>query len=310
MKNYIALGLGLALLFGGCSKKGSANPSDTYEQQKEVEPVSPEPAGGIDASAPKGKAAGLPEGELESSGSSYTTTAGEQAVELPERMVAYSCNYSFETKEFDPAVEQITAIPDAFGGYIANSNIYKTDENSWYGVIVIKVPSDKLDQAEQRLRSIKGLKLESYNKSSEDVTEEFLDLQIRIENKKRLAERLRRLLDKTSYVRDALEVERELSRVTEEIERMEGRMKYLQGITSYSRIEVVVHEPYAETPLDTKTGPGRFLKKAFEIGINLASFVVAAVVVLLVGATPIFLLALVIWFFVWILIKRKRRKKG
>lgn len=67
----------------------------------------------------------------------------------------------------------------------------------------------------------------SERRQADDVTEEFLDLGIRLENARRSRDRLLEVLQQADKVEDILKVEAELRRLTEEIERMEGRQKFL-----------------------------------------------------------------------------------
>ena len=64
-------------------------------------------------------------------------------------------------------------------------------------------------------------------RQAEDVTEEFVDLGIRIDNARKARDRLLEILQKAEKVEDILKVEAEVRRLTDEIERMEGRKKLL-----------------------------------------------------------------------------------
>ena len=67
---------------------------------------------------------------------------------------------------------------------------------------------------------------ENRKQTAQDVTEEYVDLEAQITNKKRLEERIVALLkDSTGKIKDVIEVERELARVRGEIEQMEGRLR-------------------------------------------------------------------------------------
>jgi hypothetical protein len=75
------------------------------------------------------------------------------------------------------------------------------------------------------------------NIEAQDVTDEFLDTEVRLKNARAMRDRLQQLLEKAA-VKDALEIEKELGRVTQEIERMEGRLKVLRDKIAYSTITV------------------------------------------------------------------------
>ncbi|HXT00461.1 MAG TPA: DUF4349 domain-containing protein [Elusimicrobiota bacterium] len=80
--------------------------------------------------------------------------------------------------------------------------------------------------------------------SSEDVTEEWVDLDSRLANAKAVRARLEELLRfKTTKLADVVLVERELERVGAEVEQMEGRKKYLAARTERARLCVRFQQP-------------------------------------------------------------------
>ncbi len=63
---------------------------------------------------------------------------------------------------------------------------------------------------------------------SQDVTEEYYDIEARIRNKQEEEKRLlKHLADSTGKLEDILSVERELTRVRGEVEQMQGRLRFL-----------------------------------------------------------------------------------
>jgi hypothetical protein len=116
----------------------------------------------------------------------------------------------------------------------------------------LRIPSERFDEAVNGLAPIG--KLESVNVSVQDVGEEYVDVQARVANARRLEQRLVELLaTRTGKLADVLTVERELARVREQIERYEGRMRYLRTRASISTLSIGIHEPYpivAEHPGD------------------------------------------------------------
>jgi hypothetical protein len=73
--------------------------------------------------------------------------------------------------------------------------------------------------------------------AAEDVTDQYVDLELRLRNAQAVRARLEKLLE-TASVRDAVEIHKELARVTEEIERLEGKLKLLRDRIAFSTITV------------------------------------------------------------------------
>jgi hypothetical protein len=100
-----------------------------------------------------------------------------------------------------------------------------------------------------------------------DVTEEYRDLELRIDNAEKLRVRIAALLEKAKDVKEALEVERELARVTEEIERLKGRLNSLGDGSAYSTIVVMLQRnaPARLATTPTVRFPFRWIR---ELGVE------------------------------------------
>jgi len=82
-----------------------------------------------------------------------------------------------------------------------------------------------------------------------DVTEEMLDLDIRLKNMQEMRDRLVALLDRAANVEELLAVEQELQRVTAELELIKGRIKYLSHAVSYCTLTVHVNSSVPQEEL-------------------------------------------------------------
>ena len=173
--------------------------------------------------------------------SDQVTTAGA-AAEIAPSMLIRTGSASIEVDKLDPAILKVRQVASQLGGYIANSSIVGGRDQVRSATLEVKIPAAKYDQAVGALGGIG--KVESVNTSVEDVGEEFVDINARVANAKRLEERLVNLLaTRTGKLEDVLAVERELARVREEIERSEGRIRYLKTRAAISTLSVTVHEP-------------------------------------------------------------------
>jgi hypothetical protein len=112
------------------------------------------------------------------------------------------------------------------GGYLA----LRSDRE-----ITVRVPRDKFDELVSRVERM-GDVLHK-NIAAEDVTDQYVDIDMRLKNALAVRARLEKLLE-TAAVHDAVEIHRELAKVTEEIERYEGKLKLLRDRIAYSTITV------------------------------------------------------------------------
>jgi len=125
------------------------------------------------------------------------------------------------------AMATIRTFAEQAGGYLQES-----DARS----ITIRVPAQKFDATLQQISAL-GEVIDRAIKAS-DVTEQMLDLNIRLENARKTRERLLEHLSKSTKIEDTLKIEAELSRVSGEIEQMEGKLRYLESQIAMSTIRV------------------------------------------------------------------------
>jgi hypothetical protein len=131
------------------------------------------------------------------------------------------------------SLDEISELAKTFEGWVVSSDRSLTHRGS----ISIRVPSDKLDEVILLLRGM-AEEVESEVSTSQDVTDEYVDIQSRLTNQKATETALLRLLDDAKSVEVALSVQRELSIVQEEIERMQGRIKFLEETSAFSLVSV------------------------------------------------------------------------
>lgn len=202
-----------------------------------------------------------------------------------------------EVDSLDLAISRVRELAEEHGGYVGNVTVTSGAANRRTATLQIKVPAGRFDgllAAVDLLGDVRSL-----NVSAEDVGEEFVDVQARLANSRRMEERLLALLDRPgSDLEDVLAAERELARVREQAERLEGRVRFLQSRAALATLEVTALEPGAVM------GGDRPLRRAFrEAGSNLVG-VTAALIAVTGGLIPI---ALLIAAGTWIAFRIHRR---
>lgn len=121
-------------------------------------------------------------------------------------------------------------------GYISNESANSYGERTERR-LSIRVPSDQLDGLIEKIQS-HAVRIENTNIRSEDVTEQFIDVEARLKTKKELETRYHSLLQQAKNVDEILRIERELSNIRGEIESFQGRLNYLSDRTSMSTLNV------------------------------------------------------------------------
>lgn len=151
-----------------------------------------------------------------------------------DRQVIYSAELRLVVVSAREAHASILALAKEAGGHLQESDAHS---------VTIRVPAGAFEGVIARISSL-GEVVDS-NIQAADVTEEMLDLGIRLENAKKARERLLEHLAKSDKVEDTLKIELELTRVTGEIERIEGRLRYMQAQIAMSmiRVDLNTNEP-------------------------------------------------------------------
>jgi hypothetical protein len=170
-------------------------------------------------------------------------------------------------------------IAERLDGFIATSaqvTEVSPDDSTPRIELTLRVPSAAFGRALDALRAL-GRGDGTEQVSSEDVSEEFVDLEARILNQERLEAQFNELLKRASKVEEALQVHREITNVRTEIDRMRGRRTFLERETALSTIHVVFR---AERRLVTASFDGfeRAMLSACSDAVNLGAGLVTMVI--------------------------------
>ncbi len=141
-------------------------------------------------------------------------------------MLVYTASINLAVYLVDQAINQVEQIAKDNGGFLSSRG-----DNQ----IVIRVPRSRFQAALAAVEKTGDVLHRDVR--AEDVTDAYMDLEIRIKNARAMRDQLAALLLKAN-VKEAIEIERELGRVTDELERMEGQMKLLKDKIAYSTITV------------------------------------------------------------------------
>src|SRR5579884_2319012 len=186
----LALAL-LSLLMIACS---SATPSEIARSSKAVAPAAP-------TSAPAASA--------QPAGSAPASSQGEPIVPvlLPgERMVAHNAQLTLQVDDVAVALQKVRGIADTFGGYVGTEHAYRSktgDQEQLVADVSIRV---RVDRYEDALTSVRALatKVVSEDESSEDVTQEYVDVDANLRNLQATESAIQKLMDRATTMNDIL----------------------------------------------------------------------------------------------------------
>ena len=300
MRKSVALALLGLLLFVGCSRTlDQTAGSDLSEGRAAIERDSS--GGQTDAiqapGAPEDAAIGAPARDESLAQIPGVPPGGD--LRAGERVIR-NANLSVRIgeREFQDKFQQANALAARFGGFVAATSTEETEGRIASGTVTLRVPSDKFEEAIAALKELGEVSAE--DKSGQDVSAEFVDLEARLRHAKTQEAFYLRLIDRATQISEMIQIQQQLSQIQLQIEEIQGRLKFLEDQTSFSTINVRVFEPDAGPP------PARgalldALVRAWEGFQN----VVAGVIVGIGWVAPFALVALV-GYVVWRILRRDK----
>ncbi|WP_430614672.1 DUF4349 domain-containing protein [Flavobacterium sp. JP2137] len=159
----------------------------------------------------------------------------------------------YEVKDLEKSFSSLNKQIQANGGFIQNDHS-GNQSNYAYRTIIVRIPSKNFDLL---LDSI-GKEVAYFDTktiTATDVTEEFIDVEARLKNKKTLENRYLELLGKTQQIAEILEIEKSLSTIREEVESVQGRLNYLKNQVSYSTLTIEIYHSSASGTGITESYP-------------------------------------------------------
>lgn len=301
VKRIIISVLFAALLLSGCSAaKSVENTVTDMRGAPDVAPAAPQEAPAAEYS--KGAATGL-----------------ESAAQPVERMVIRDASLSIVVSDPAAVMDAVAKMADSMGGFVVNSNLYKTQTGSGLEVpeanITVRVPADKLDEALSQIKSHVDdpeNDVQYENVSGQDVTQEYTDLKSRLRNLEDAAEQLRKIMDQATKTEDVLKVFNELKSYNEQIEVLKGQIQYYEQSAKLSAITVTIRAKASVQPISVGGWePKGVAKKAVEALIKAYQTIADIVIWIAVFCLPIAIpVGAVLFFVIRAIVRWKRRQKA
>jgi hypothetical protein len=232
------------------------------------------------------------------------------------RMVIKDAVMELLVNNTDRAVNEVTELAATQGGYIINARSWYDGEMK-YANIRMGVPSANFERTLTFLRAL-GVQVLNETASGQDVSAEYNDLQARLLNLEATAARVRAFLEDAKTVEESLRINATLSDLEGQIEQVKGQMKFYEGRSAFSTIDVTLNPvrptpTITPTPLPTATptpwNPGATISQASQRGIGLWQDILDGLIWVCFLAWPLLLVGGLIWLIVW-LVRRNRKAKA
>lgn len=246
--------------------------------------------------------------KFDSDAESNTEPQESDAEFKQRRHVIYDANIGLEVNSFSEFRQNLPSMVFRFKGYISNVQFNQFQSRnsknpSRRGAWELKIKSTEFEKFISELASVGTIT--SHHQTAKDMTSEFVDLEARITNKKRMEARVLELINQSKRsLNDVVSLERELARIRGEVERMQGRLNYIRNRTEYSTLTINASE-HVQAPVVAGLPFGQRVTEAWKQSTKLLQTVVSHLVVAATYILPWLVMILTIglpiyWFYRWV----------
>jgi Domain of unknown function (DUF4349) len=287
---YRLLGLtaALSLLAAGCG--GSSAPQVELTKGRQV---------GADSSESMGTRVAR---EAEARGPDKVAEARQP------RKIIYTASIDLLVDDIDQTDKDIRQlVGEQQGAYVAKAEVRGSPGARRTGSLTVRVPVGQFEAFRQALAKLGEVQRETLD--SQDVTDQFYDLDARIKNNVAEEESLRKLLDKAAAgkLEDYLAVRDKLRQVTAELDVQKGQLQRLDKLSALATVTIALNERKSyvrpETPaFGTRIGRtfGGSIESLVDFGQGL--------VLVLVALVPWLPVIVVVVAPAWMWLRRRRRR--
>ena len=245
-----------------------------------------------------------------------TDTAAVEAAGAPQqqalpRMIVRTANVRIIVADTSKAVDAITNSVEALGGYVAGSRIWR-DGELLRATLTLRVPTDKLTTT---LTSIRGIakRVDNETISSDDVSQEYVDLESQLRNLEATEIELRELMTtirkNAKKAEEVLQMHQQIASIRSQIEQTKGRMRYLSQVAAMSAVSLEVVPDFVAQPV-VKPGwqPVVIMKDASRALVGVFQSIVTALIWVVIYVLPIVGMLMLVASIAWKVYRRTRTR--
>ena len=228
-----------------------------------------------------------------------------QEPSLIKKIIIKNATLRIIVDNYEQSFKKVKIIVEETKGFIYKSNVYSNHQDAKSGTIEIKVPAESLEAFIEKVKAI-SVTVKSEGITSSDHTEEYIDINARLTNKRALENRYREILRSANTTKDILDVESQLSNIRADIESIEKRVKYLEESSVMSEVSLEIDEPQIDArigeSISDKIGNG------FIFGYRGFFTVLGETITFLISAIPLITIVYLLFIIIKIFWKKRKTK--
>ncbi len=200
--------------------------------------------------------------------------------------IIYSGSVSIETEDFDQTMTDLSSYVEELEGYIERSESYGSKANhNRVASYTFRIPKDEFFIFVNHIGSMGNVIRE--NTDSENVTDQYFDLESRLKTFRIREERLQDYMSKATEIEDMITLEREIQQVTAEIESLTGTLRRYDNLIDLSTVTVDIYEvKVVDIEIEGRTPLGKEIREVFATSTNALITIVRGLILVFVGLIP------------------------
>lgn len=231
------------------------------------------------------------------------------------KKIIKNAGLDIEAVDVRECYDNFLAYVESKGGYEFSKELSGTYDYAHLNA-TLKVPPQALDDV--LAYADECGKVINVRTTTDDITADYTDAEIRLDTKKKALERYYKLLEEAHNVDEIIQLQMTIDNLTMEIESYEGKLRLWNSQINESTIELYIQQ--ADDPdkipedvdwnsLSLKS-MGRMMKNGFTSVINGIVSCVQWLIIILVTISPLLILAAIITVIIVVSIKKKAKKKN
>jgi hypothetical protein len=193
--------------------------------------------------------------------------AGPDVAYAAERLIIRTGHISMaveDTRAARATIEGMVERMAAAGAFVVSAEEHGRIQGSQPNITMsIRIPADRFGDIMDSLAEM-AVTVNSRNESAQDVTEEYVDLEARLESLDAARQRLLQIIEEARNTKDLLEAEQQLTQREAEIESIKGRMQYLEQSARLSGIWIELQPHILSQPVGDEWRPAETGRRAVD----------------------------------------------
>ncbi|GIF70486.1 DUF4349 domain-containing protein [Asanoa siamensis] len=228
--------------------------------------------------------------------------AGGVDLQVDQRQIIYNGSIMVRVENVERTAAEVTSLVTGAGGFVGGDK--RTDDGGRSeAVLTLRVPANRFTQVVDEIAG-KGTD-DRREISTQDVTEDVVDLDARIVTQRARVESARRLLAQAKTINDLVSLENELGKREADLASLEGKKRRLDDLTALSTITATLLGPEAQAPAPPPEERSGFLG-GLSAGWD-AFLATVGVVLTVLGALVPWLVLAGLGLLVYVFVRRARR---